>query len=127
MTRLKNPNILVFIVGLAAVLIIALVVPRFLTFRNIAAVIVQASSTGIMAIGLTFVIITSGIDLSLPTTMALSAIVGCSVMASTQSVLLGVLVMLLMGVAVGCLNGYSVARLKMIHMILTLAIATING
>lgn len=127
MTRLKNPNTIVFLIGVVVVVIIAAVVPRFMTFRNISAVIVQARSTGIMAIGLTFVIITSGIDLSLPTLMALSAILGCTVMAHTQSVLLGVLVMLAVGALVGCLNGFSVSRLKMIPMIVTLAIATING
>lgn len=127
MTRLKNPNTIVFLVGMALVIVIALAVPRFLTFRNIAAVVVQASSTGIMAIGLTFVIITSGIDLSLPTAMALSAIIGCSVMASTQSVFLGVAVMIAIGAVIGCFNGFSVARLKMIPMIVTLAVATING
>lgn len=124
--RLRNPNTIVFLVGTVAVLILAVVVPRFLTFRNISAVIVQASSTGVMAIGLTFVIITSGIDLSLPTLMALSAIIGCMVMSSTQSVVLGLLVTLAVGLAVGCLNGFSVSRLKMIPMIVTLAIATIN-
>ena len=126
LARLKNPNTIVILIGTIAVLVLACVVPRFLTFRNISAVIVQASSTGVMAIGLTFVIITSGIDLSLPTTMALSAILGCMVMSSTQSLLLGVLTTLVIGIAIGCLNGFSVARLKMIPMIVTLAISTIN-
>lgn len=127
LSRLKNPNTLVFITGLIAVIVMALTVPRFLTMRNISMLVVQASSTGIMAIGLTFVIITSGIDLSLPTLMALSAIVGCIVMASTQNVILGVVVILGIGVLVGCLNGFSVSKLKMIPMIVTLAIATVNG
>ncbi len=98
---------------------------RKTTWRNISSVIVQASSTGLMAIGLTFVIITAGIDLSLPTNMAFSAILGCMAMAKTQSVLIGVLAIILVAMAIGALNGLSVAKFKMVPMIVTLAVSTI--
>ncbi len=122
---LKNPNVLLLIVGIIILVLISLFVPKFLTWRNISSVIVQASSTGLMAIGLTFVIITAGIDLSLPTNMAFSAIIGCMVMANTQSVLLGILVILLVATAIGAFNGLSVAKFRMVPMIVTLAISTI--
>jgi ribose/xylose/arabinose/galactoside ABC-type transport system permease subunit len=77
-----------------------------------------------MAIGLTFVIITGGIDLSLPTVMALSAIFGCSVMSATQNVFLGVSTILIVSTGIGCFNGFSVAILKMVPMIVTLAVST---
>jgi ribose transport system permease protein len=123
--KLKNPNVLLLVVGVIIIVFISLFVPKFMTWRNISSVIVQASSTGLMAIGLTFVIITAGIDLSLPTAMAFSAIIGCMVMAKTQSVLLGVLVIILVAMAIGAFNGLSVAKFKMVPMIVTLAVSTI--
>jgi ribose/xylose/arabinose/galactoside ABC-type transport system permease subunit len=121
--RLKDPNVILLIAGIIFVVAVSLTVKNFLSFRNITSVIVQVSSTGLMAIGLTFVIITGGIDLSLPTVMALSAILGCSVMVKTQSILLGVIVILAASLAIGCFIGFSIAKLKMVPMIVTLAIA----
>jgi ribose/xylose/arabinose/galactoside ABC-type transport system permease subunit len=77
-----------------------------------------------MAIGLTFVIITGGIDLSLPTVMALSAVLGCGVMVKTQSILLGVTVIMATALAIGCFIGFSISKLKMVPMIVTLAVGT---
>jgi len=124
---IKNPNTVLLLAGIVLVAVISILIPQFLTFRNIASVMVQVCSTGIMALGLTFVIITAGIDLSLPTLMALSGILGCSVMASTQSIFLGVAVTMGVGALVGSINGFSVSKLKMVPMIVTLAIATINS
>lgn len=124
---LKNPNVLLLILGTIILVLISLFVPKFLTLRNISSVIVQASSTGLMAIGLTFVIITAGIDLSLPTNMAFSAIIGCMVMAKTNSVLAGVLVILLVAMAIGAFNGLSVAKFRMVPMIVTLAVSTVTA
>ena len=124
-TKIKNPNIVLLLVGIVLFVFISIYVPNFLTWRNISNVIAQASSTGLMAIGLTFVIITAGIDLSLPTNMALSAILGCIVMARTQNVVLGVLVILTVATTIGAFNGISVARLRMVPMIVTLAVATV--
>jgi len=123
--KLKNPNLLLLFVGVVIIVFISLFVPKFMTWRNISSVIVQASSTGLMAIGLTFVIITAGIDLSLPTVMAFSAIIGCMVMSKTQNELLGVLVIILVAMAIGAFNGLSVAKFKMVPMIVTLAVSTI--
>jgi ribose/xylose/arabinose/galactoside ABC-type transport system permease subunit len=121
---LKNPNVILLIAGIIFVAIVSLTVKNFLSFRNITSVITQVSSTGLMAIGLTFVIITGGIDLSLPTVMALSAILGCSVMVKTQSVALGTLTILAASALVGCFIGFSVSKLKMVPMIVTLAVST---
>lgn len=124
-SKLKSPNTVLVIAGIIFIAVISLAIPNFLSFRNISSIIVQISSTGLMAIGLTFVIITGGIDLSPPTVMALSAILGCSVMAGTGNTLLGILVMVGIATGIGCFSGFSVAKLKMVPMIVTLAISTI--
>ena len=123
--RLKNPNVLLLIVGVVLFAAISAFVPNFLTWRNITNVIAQSSTNGLMAIGLTFVIITKGIDLSLPTNMAFSAIIGSMVMARTQSAVLGVVVILGVAMAIGVINGISVAKFRMVPMIVTLALSTI--
>ena len=54
--------------------------PYFLTTKNIMNVMSQVSSTALMAIGMTLVIITSGIDLSVGSTLGLSGMVGCMIL-----------------------------------------------
>ena len=75
--------------------------PYFLTTQNIMNVMSQVSSTALLAIGMTIVIITSGIDLSVGATLGLSGMVGCMVLMNTQNVILGVAVILVIGMLVG--------------------------
>lgn len=123
---LKNGNTIMMLLIIAALLILSIAIPRFMSVGNIFNLLVQASVIGLPAIGLTFIIITAGIDLSLPTNMACSAILGCLIMQKTQNVVLGVLSILFFAVLFGCINGFSVAVLKMVPMIVTLAIQTLN-
>ncbi|MDC7291645.1 ABC transporter permease [Blautia schinkii] len=123
---LKNGNVVMGLVTIAAFVVLSVIIPQFLTVGNIFNLLVQASSIGIPAIGLTFIIITAGIDLSLPTTMAVSAILGCAIMAKTQSTFLGVVSILAIAMFIGAINGISVSKLKMVPMIVTLAVSTVN-
>lgn len=124
--KLKNGNVIMIGLIAAALLILSIAIPTFMSVGNIFNLLVQASVIGLPAIGLTFIIITAGIDLSLPTNMACSAILGCQIMQKTQNVALGVLSILFFAVLFGCINGFSVAVLKMVPMIVTLAIQTLN-
>jgi ribose transport system permease protein len=81
----------------------------------------------ILALGMTVVMVGGGIDLSLPANMALSAILGSMAMIAADSVLLGCLVMLACGAAIGAFNGFAVARLRMIPFVVTLAMMTMAG
>ncbi|MGI6070917.1 MAG: ABC transporter permease [Blautia sp.] len=123
---IKNGNVLMILLVAVVLVILSVLIPQFMTVQNIFNLLVQASSIGLPAIGLTFIIITAGIDLSLPTTMAVSAILGCAVMAKTQNVFLGVACIMGIAMLVGAINGLSVSRLKMIPMIVTLAVSTVN-
>lgn len=124
--KLKNGNTFMVILIVAALIVLSIAIPRFLTVGNIFNLLVQASMIGLPAIGLTFIIITAGNDLSLPTNMACSAILGCIIMQKTQSTFLGVVCIILFAVLFGCINGFSVAVLNMVPMIVTLAIQTLN-
>jgi ribose transport system permease protein len=116
-----------FVLGVLVVLLfVCLFVPNFATSGNILSLIVQASTLGLMAIGLTFTLITGGFDLSIPYTAALSAIVGAKVMQITNTGL-GLLVIFVVGATVGLVNGVVVTKLRVNAFIATLAMMTILG
>ena len=123
---LKNGNTALILLIIVAMIVLSILIPNFLSVGNIFNLLTQASIIGLPAIGLTFIIVTAGIDLSLSTNMACSAILGCIIMRKTQNVFLGVLSILAVAILFGCINGFSVAKLKMVPMIVTLAIQTLN-
>jgi len=106
-------------------LLLSLFVPRFFTLYNISNIVEQTSATGMMAIGLTFVLITGGIDLSLPAVMAAAAVVGSTYMVQGGDPAIGCVLMLLTAVACGICNGLAVARLRMIPLVVTLSMMVI--
>jgi len=95
----------------------------FLTTSNLTNIIVQTSVVGVAAVGATFVIITSGIDLSVGSNVALSGMVAAYAMKHelVPGGLGGILVALLIGVLVGAFNGASATVLRLTPFIATLA------
>ena len=113
-------SVVLILLIIVAMIVLSILIPNFLSVGNIFNLLTQASIIGLPAIGLTFIIVTAGIDLSLSTNMACSAILGCIIMRNTQNVFLGVLSILAIAIVFGCINGFSVAKLKMVPMIVTL-------
>ena len=103
------------------IIILGLLVPRFLTVRNGINVLRQASALGLMAIGITAVLIGGGIDLSIPPLMALGGILGTMYMGGGGNPILGGLIMIAVCTLGGMINGYAVAYLKMIPFVVTLS------
>lgn len=109
------------------VIIITVIRPRFLSPANLRNVFRNASINGLLAIGMTFVVLTGGIDLSV------GAVMGCAGMYSAyfaQSVLgypalVAVLIGLLVGVAFGIFNGICIAYLKVPAFVGTLGAMSI--
>ncbi|NDJ61508.1 MAG: ABC transporter permease, partial [Chloroflexi bacterium] len=106
-------------------LTLSLFVENFLTTRNTINVLMQSAALGLMAIGMSVVLIGGGIDLSIPSVMAFSAIVGAIFMRDVGSPVIGAALMVVVGTLAGCINGYAVAYLKMIPFVVTLAMMTI--
>ena len=73
--KLVLDNLALIILAIVLVLLAAFV-PNFFTERNIGNVLVQAAPLALMAIGMAIVMITGGIDLSIPSVMSLAAILG---------------------------------------------------
>jgi len=99
--------------------------PYFFTKNNILNVMSQISVNSMLAIGMTIVIITAGIDLSVGAILGLSGMVGGMVLMNTHNIMLGVLVILCISVVVGVVNGFLIGYLSMPAFIVTLGIMEI--
>ena len=106
-------------------IVITIVTPNFLSVSNITNVFSQVSVNAIIAIGMTFVILTGGIDLSVGSTLAISGAVGASIVKLTGNVFLAIIVAAVIGIAVGLINGLLVSKGKLQAFIVTLATMTI--
>jgi inositol transport system permease protein len=106
--------------------ILAITSPPFRTLTNFRYVLEQISINGIMAVGMTLVIITAGIDLSVGSVLALSAVVATS-FAHPGGYFLMVPVALgvLTGLACGAVNGILIAKQRLAPFIVTLGMMTI--
>ena len=115
------------LVGLVLVaLVMFIATPKFLTTQNLLNVGVQAAVTAILAFGMTFVIVTAGIDLSVGSVAALSAI--CAGWAVTTGGMPGWLALVvgpLVGLLAGAVSGVAVAYGKLPAFIATLAMLSI--
>lgn len=121
--RVLNSNIAPIIAALILVSIaLSILTPNFLTPGNLTNIVTQSAVVGIAAIGATFVIITSGIDLSVGSNIALSGMIGAIAAQTTDNGFVGILVVILVAAAVGAANGASVAWLRLAPFIVTLAV-----
>jgi ribose transport system permease protein len=105
--------------------VLAIYAPNFFRWRNILNVITQSSTLGILAVGMSFVMIGGGIDLSMPANMALSAILGALYMAAGGSPIIGGAIMVGAAISIGLFNGLAVAYLRMVPFVVTLAMLTV--
>lgn len=114
-----------FIGLLVITIILAVMSPNFLTLNNILNVLRQVSINALIAFGMTFVILTGGINLSVGAILALSGALTAGLMTGGMDPLLAILVGLLAGTAMGMVNGLLVAKGKVAPFIATLATMTI--
>ncbi len=99
--------------------------PVFLTFNNLFNVIVQTTVTAIVAIGMTFVIITAGIDLSVGSAAALAGMLGVMMMVHGVNWPLAVVGGALIGGIVGLVNGALITVAKLNPFIATLGMMSV--
>ena len=104
---------------LIAVLYFASVNENFLTGINLRNLVLQSAVLAIVAFGITFVILAGELDLSVGTGTALASVVGATVMVDTGSVVLGIVVAIAAGVAIGVFNGLIVTLLEVPSFIAT--------
>lgn len=103
------------------VILASLLSDRFLTTANLLNVTRQVAINAILAAGMTIVIISGGIDLSIGSVVAISGALGAGVMASGAGWFTGILVTLLIGLTFGITNGLFIAYGQLPPFIVTLA------
>jgi len=106
-------------------IIISFMSDRFMTWSNMFNVFRQTSVNAIIAAGMTFVILTGGIDLSVGSTLAISGAVAAYMLASGYSALIAVIAALVVGAAIGLANGFIISKGKLQPFIVTLATMTV--
>ncbi len=116
--------LLAFVVICAA---LALTTPRFLTVSNLTIILTQVSINALLAFGVTFVIITGGIDLSLGSMVAVTG-VSAALFAhpDTYPLMVPLGIALAAGVAMGGFNGLVITKSKVPPFIVTLGTMTIG-
>jgi inositol transport system permease protein len=127
----------IILVLLLMIILLSIVQPAFLSATNIFNVLTQSSIFGIMALGMTFVIISKGIDLSVGSVLAFAGVVAASlgqVTTATEKyfpnmpvmpVIVPVVTALAIGAFCGFINGFLIAKTKIPAFIATLGMLTI--
>lgn len=111
-------------IGIVMVLMIAVLSiasPAFRTPENVLSVLLQVSINGILSIGMLFVMIAGGIDISVGSMLALTSSIAGMVLLSSSSIPLALLVSVAATAVAGFMNGFLVAKFKMFPFVVTLA------
>lgn len=100
--------------------------PYFFTFSNIVGILVSTAVNGLLAIGVTFIIISGGIDLSVGTVMTLSSVMAAVTVRNWgMPNIFGVLAAIFTGTFAGVVNGLLVSKLKLPPFIATLGMLNV--
>jgi ribose transport system permease protein len=101
-------------------IIFALLTPAFTTWTNAKSVLAVSAVVTTVAVGETLILLTGGIDLSVATVVSCSAVLAATVMGPDGDPFFGLMVALLVGLAFGLVNGFSVAVIGVTPFVLTL-------
>lgn len=117
----------IYVIFLIVLIAAGLLSPAFYQPANIFNVIRQASALGILSLGQTLVLIGGGIDLSVVSTMQLSAVMVAGISrGQNETALPAITLCLLMGSGVGLVNGFLVTRWRLPAFIATLSVSIIT-
>lgn len=107
---------------LSIILVFGIAEPNFLGLENAGNTVKQASFIGIAAVGMVFVLLTAGIDLSVGSAMYLAPLIAGLAMRDYGVGVAGALVVTLVaGIAIGAINAFFIVTLRIIPFIVTLA------
>jgi len=115
----------IYLALLALMAFFSMMSSGFLSISNIMNILRQVAVNGISAAGMTFVMLTGGIDISVGAVMGLSGIGAASLMVAGVHPVIACLIMLLAGLLVGLINGFFVNEVKIPPMIVTLSTLSI--
>lgn len=116
-----------FIILIALVILVSAINPKFMSMYNILNVFRQVSINGLIAFGMTFVILTGGIDLSVGAILGLCGMILGMLLMNGVSELIAIPTVILVGALLGAFNGFLIAKMKLQAFIVTLATMTMFG
>ena len=126
---LKLRELVIFLCVLVTALVFYAVQPgdtnRFLTADNFRAILTGIATDRLMAIGMTFVIITGGFDLSVGSSLALGGYAAGVALLAGYGTAAAICLGLLSGALVGLINGFIITRIKVNPLVTTLGTMTI--
>ena len=115
----------IIVVALAMVILFSLLSQYFLTINNILSIVQQSAINLVIALGMSFVISTGGIDLSVGAIVALTSVIMANLINNYGiPILAGILVAFLVGLIAGAVNGFFVGVVGLQPFIVTLASVT---
>lgn len=123
MKYMSELTTLIALVGL--MIVITIINPSFLTTNNLLNLLLQVTANGFIAFGMTFVILTGGIDLSVGSSLALSSALAAGLIGGGLPVPVAIVLAICLGGLFGMLNGLLIAYGKLAPFIVTLATMTI--
>jgi ribose/xylose/arabinose/galactoside ABC-type transport system permease subunit len=115
----------ILIAFILVIILMSIASPAFMTWINIRNVIRQSSIIGVMAVGVTFVILTGGIDLSVGSILSVAGMFAAGTLQGTGSTTLAIIVGLAVGVGCGLFNGILVTMGKITPFVVTLGMMSI--
>ncbi|MGM0370528.1 MAG: ABC transporter permease [Bacillota bacterium] len=110
---------------LGIMVVLSLLSENFLTVTNLFNVVTQTSINALLAFGMTFVILSGGIDLSVGSVMAFASAVTAGLLTSGMNMVIAIIGGLIAGTSLGLFNGLVISRLAMPAFIVTLAMKSI--
>ncbi|MBC2850099.1 ribose ABC transporter permease [Cetobacterium sp. 8H] len=106
-------------------IIVSILNPRFLSLNNVLNVLRQTSINSVIAIGMTLVILTGGIDLSVGSILSLTGAFGASMISGGVNPILAVIASVIVGCLFGLFNGFLISYAKLQPFIVTLVTMTL--
>ena len=103
-------------------IVLAIASDKFLLPTNLMTIVKQISIQSIVAIGMTMIIITGNIDLSVGSVVAFCSVVGAMLMSKGVPMVLAIIVAILAGAVIGFITGGVTAKLKLHSFLVTLAL-----
>lgn len=121
--------VVLFVLRHASLILFALVIvvfgvlsPKFLRLENAINIAIQSAPTGIVAVGMTFVLLTAGVDLSVGAIMFVAGAVAGKMVLAGQPMWIAFVVMLGIGGSFGALNAFFITRVRIVAFIVTLSL-----
>lgn len=121
----ENQNLGTIAALIILIVFVSVLNPAFLQVNNLLNLMRQLIINGFIALGMTFVILTGGIDLSVGSTLAFTSAIFAGLLQNGMNTGLAILITLALGLALGLINGLLITKGKLAPFIVTLATMTI--